>query len=478
MGVPQGARSRCVVVFYSVPVEASLSALFRSLEVCGGDRVFIVSTARRGSDAREVVSRVGQSVGVGAEPVPVFPDEDTAQPVEISRAVDIVKSVVSGCEEVCVDVSSGSRLEVATAIAAFTQLGSAKIFYTSFAWGPWKGLFYPLTPKPLQRVYFLAPGQSPPKPSTAVFQASAGDLLALAFAGPELRRRVAEAQYNINKQLDSLCYADSEGFECSCRGLEAVIYTGSTPAIRGEARDYCSWSDTVNAVAGVVDGFESRRDRLRNEQRKALELLLRVSGLYQLAVDECSYGCEDCRGVLFMDCAARGLGGRVIVDTNVVYGGIHTQLWEYMEQRYSIAIPYCALLELYSHEAQTRDAYEKLRSEVAHILLAEVSELKLPVDYRIVQRPCEVGMALESSPREVLATADVAANRRVFRDVKREAVLLTPTPLHKTRLLHSEISRKASYAYYAIAQLKALAEHRGVKEALKQLGLQVEVKML
>jgi hypothetical protein len=87
-------------------------------------------------------------------------------------------------------------------------------------------------------------------------------------------------------------------------------------------------------------------------------------------------------------------------------------------------------------------------------------------------------MALESSPREVLATADVAAYRRVFRDVKREAVLLTPTPLHKTKLLHSEISRKASYAYYAIAQLKALAEHRGVREALKQLGLQVEVKML
>jgi len=78
--------------------------------------------------------------------------------------------------------------------------------------------------------------------------------LALAFAGPELRRRVAEAQYNINKQLDSLCYADSEGFECSCRGLEAVVYTGSTPAIRGEARDYCSWSDAVNAVASVVDG--------------------------------------------------------------------------------------------------------------------------------------------------------------------------------------------------------------------------------
>ena len=101
MGVSQGVGSRCVVVFYSVPVEASLSALFRSLEVCGGDRVFIVSTARRGSDAREVVSRVGQSVGVGAEPAPVFLDEDTAQPVEISRAVDIVKSVVGGCEEVC-----------------------------------------------------------------------------------------------------------------------------------------------------------------------------------------------------------------------------------------------------------------------------------------------------------------------------------------------------------------------------------------
>jgi len=86
-----------------------------------------------------VVSRVGQSVGVGVEPVPVFPDEDTAQPVEISRATDIIKSVVGGCEEVCVDVSSGSRLEVATAIAALTQLGSAEILYTSFAWGLGKG---------------------------------------------------------------------------------------------------------------------------------------------------------------------------------------------------------------------------------------------------------------------------------------------------------------------------------------------------
>lgn len=58
MEVSRSSSSKCIVVFYSVPREASLSALFRSLELCGGGKAIIVSTARIGDEARSVVEKV------------------------------------------------------------------------------------------------------------------------------------------------------------------------------------------------------------------------------------------------------------------------------------------------------------------------------------------------------------------------------------------------------------------------------------
>jgi len=187
--------------------------------------------------------------------------------------------------------------------------------------------------------------------------------------------------------------------------------------------------------------------------------------------------CDGYRDTIFID-FVRVLGERVAIDTNVVYGGLHTQLWEYPEHVHSIVMPYCLLLELYAHEAQARDAYEKLRSELVGLLISEVRELRVAVDYRVGQRPCEVGMALESDPRAVLVTADVRAYHKVFKDLRRRAVLLTPKPLNEVRFTHSENSRRASYAYYAIAQLKALSGHRGVAEALQQLGVSISVRLI
>jgi hypothetical protein len=454
--------------------------LFRSLELCGGGKAIIVSTARIGDEARSVVEKV-RSIGLDVEAFHIFPDEDTSNPEDIARAVNIVRSVVGSCKEVCVDVSSGSRLEVASATTALSKDLSipVAVTYTSFGWGPWRGLFYPLTPKPLQKAYLLTSARSLLNTSTSIFYAEARDYIDLARIGSELRKGVAEAQYNINKQLDTPCYADSESIECSCRGLEISISIGSAAPIHVKVGDYCLWRDAVEAIAKIAEGFRSRRNRLQENVAKALELLLRVAGVYQLVVDECSDSsmCDGYRDTIFID-FVRALGERVAIDTNVVYGGLHSQLWEYPEHVRSIVMPYCLLLELYTHEAQARDAYEKLRSELAGLLISEVRELRVPVDYRVSQRPCEVGMALESDPRAVLVTADVRAYNKVFKDLGRRAVLLTPKPLNEVRFTQSENSRRASYAYYAIAQLKALSGHRGVAEALQQLGVSISVRLI
>jgi len=84
--VSRSSNSKCIVVFYSVPREASLSALFRSLELCGG-KAIIVSTARIGDEARGVVEKV-RSIGLDIEAFPIFPDEDTSNPEDIARAVN------------------------------------------------------------------------------------------------------------------------------------------------------------------------------------------------------------------------------------------------------------------------------------------------------------------------------------------------------------------------------------------------------
>ena len=85
--VSRSSNSKCIVVFYSVPREASLSALFRSLELCGGGKAIIVSTARIGGEARSVVEKV-RSIGLDIEAFPIFPDEDTSNPEDIARAVN------------------------------------------------------------------------------------------------------------------------------------------------------------------------------------------------------------------------------------------------------------------------------------------------------------------------------------------------------------------------------------------------------
>jgi len=77
----------------------------------------------------------------------------------------------------------------------------------------------------------------------------------------------------------------------------------------------------IEGIAKIAEGFRSRRSRLQENVAKALELLLRVAGVYQLVVDECSDSgmCDGYRDAIFID-FVRALRERVVIDTNVVYG--------------------------------------------------------------------------------------------------------------------------------------------------------------
>jgi hypothetical protein len=63
----------------------------------------------------------------------------------------------------CVDVSSGSRLEVAAAVAAFTQLGSAKIFLHIVCLGPLERAFLPTYTKAYPEGLLPSPEAGLPK---------------------------------------------------------------------------------------------------------------------------------------------------------------------------------------------------------------------------------------------------------------------------------------------------------------------------
>ncbi len=215
-----GDRERVLIVFYSYPEEASLTAIFRGYEVCSPSRIVILSSRRRGDELRGLVDRIGGVLrGVELDPRAVVPDVDTSLE-EIPRIADEVRRSVLRDEgirsaEICFVASAGSRLEVAS-ISMVLDRERTRVLYVSFLWGPWKGAFYPYTPKPLEIVHEIHGCGTELRQFNAVHEPPLRDVL----RASELRRAVLEAQFRFNKDLCcSPCYATIDGVDCRCRGL-------------------------------------------------------------------------------------------------------------------------------------------------------------------------------------------------------------------------------------------------------------------
>ena len=463
---------RVLIIFYSHPIEASLTALFRGLEVCNPDEVIIISTRRRGDEVRKLL---GILKNIKFRIFTSIPDIETSFN-EIPQVIDHIKNIFKSLtyDEICFVSSAGSRIEV-SALSMVLDRSKTTVLYVSFPWGPWTGSFYPYTPKPIQIVHEIHGSGVLPVVGFKISSINHGLIKNLTL--PSFRKDVLLTQFILNTQLaETPCYATRDSIDCMCPTLYIdIVYKGMS-RIHIRINNYCSWDNVIRSLDELAKGVVEFKSTVHDEIYKILELMLKISGIYVPVIDECSFGCRDLKDVILIDSLDK-INRNIIADTNIIYSGLHNQIYERENKiRRYLELPLCLYLELYEHQAQFKSPYTRIRSLIAQLLADEINFWKLPTNNYIAHKPCEVGIALElARSRECIAiTADRHAYERLFRFMNLESILVKPQILSKVKFLTNEKSRRASYAYYALAQFIALA--RRLSNELNKYTLRIEAK--
>ena len=506
-----GLRDCVLATFLSFPEEASLTALFRGLEVCACRDVLILSTKRREGQARrfaEELNEVLGGLGIRVEALPSIPDVDSS-PEDVPGVVtwfrrDFLRGRVKG-SPLCLMVSAGSRLEVSVA-AISLERGLSNVAYVAFLWGPWRGTHYPYTPKPVEPLAGIHCRHGPTcdelggggaELSTRVIEAALK--VVPPPEAPRLRRATLEAQARLNAELPvarNPCVVTPEVGGRGCPGgcgplsIEVAV-SGGRVRLRAEASDYCSWDDVVDAVVDLAKQYVEAMDKgvLGEREDSIVSTILDLTGVRQLRVADVSGslkgGLSSFVGHALMEALhALPKGWVGVLDTNVLYKGIHVQALDYgVGNPPKVALPACAVIELYEHVAQVRHERDvklgRFRAEVA-ALVADLAKHLTPIMIREADaKPCEVGIALTASTRTGLipVTADRAACENLL---SREegipaSILAELAPINEVAFSERVASRRVTYAYYAVAQLKALSSILG--SALRHLGAGIKVRV-
>ncbi len=498
-------RDCSLVVFVSWPVEASLSSLFRGLEVCRCNTIYLISSKRRKDEVIRLASELLNCLSrlnVNVKSLPEIPDTDVSPELlpEVVKWFRVLAKRLCRDGYVCFTASSGSRLEVSSASISLER-GCVDVIYVAFLWGPWLGSYYPFTPKPLQPAVLLHEGASvtcreaESSCFSQVLPHSVKGFNYLLNSLPELRRSTLEAQLIINSEKrvagnPCLMTANSvtgrRGCMNECGRLIIEVRTNDAH-IASECSDYCSWDKVVELVRDVVKQYEEITESGSSiGSCEVISMLLDASGFRQLTLAKASEGLtelKDVYGYILSDALEQvRQEAKALLDTCVIYKGIHTQLYEKRDLRTKLAIPACALVEMYEHIAQISGKgwgriYRELRAELAKLLVKEIKSLINTIEREAIIKPCEVGIALASRRSNTIAiTADELAYENLYREVSNvPAILANPKPLTEVKFLGNEYSRRVAYAYYAVAQLKAISKR--LRHKLLRADMEVKVYM-
>ena len=280
-------------------VDGGVAGLGRVWERFGIDRVvLVVSPLAR----RECVERVRYWAGllVGEDAVRAVEAPAPGDPDAVARLGKVLGDHGDGV----VLVSAASRwLSAALALAASRR--GCSIVYVSFYFGPWTGLVYPYTPWRLEPLYVLH--GSPPARimdgGAAARAPPAWEADVLLGKLPPLRAAVAEAARRLNA-----------AYSGGCRRLRL-----SLP--QGEAVDVDP-GDPGSVAAAAEKLSQAIAEAARSSKMRRLLSLAASTGVAEL----------------------RGLpgAGRLLVDTSLVYYGVHLYRWEGAD----IAVPECAASEV------------------------------------------------------------------------------------------------------------------------------------
>ena len=483
MGV-SGCR-RVLIVFYSYPPEASLTAIVRGLEECGADCLLIISSERHEGTVKDLASKVSRCVrGVKVTYSASIPSIGRLS--DLTRVIKVIKSLIPRGVELCFISSAGSRLEVSS-LSMVIDRGRTDVIYVSFLWGPWVGAYYPYTPKPLEAIHVIHPSRGSFCGGGVDVGVDISCLDAQGFLNTtglgSLRALTLRNQLFLNRELcPSRCCYEEGLVNCSCRGL-VIEFDCAGVRFSTEVRDYCDYDDVVNAVSDLWLGFRDAclgTDYFLTPRSRvgtacwAAHLVLAASSVALLTASG-GLGVSVPSGTALCD-TVPALGRRVVIDTNVAYYGIHTQLYESSEVRRLITIPQCLLAEMYAHQVEVKDPYRAVRGAIAELITSELTNLGLSIEYVASTTPCEVGVGMSLANRRdvIFATADKRAYEAVNKIFKIDTVLTELKPINQVRFTHDQQTRRVAYAYYAITQLKTIAKQ--IQNQLTQTKTTINIK--
>ncbi|MEB2837042.1 MAG: hypothetical protein GSR80_000340 [Desulfurococcales archaeon] len=463
---------------------AALSALYRVWEEYDVDSLLLLATTDAPSGVLEAVEaeaseRLGLRVGVERVDAGVEGLGDGGD--RLTSEVEGLLSSECGDGLVVVVSPAGRRLAAALALAGarLTEC-PVDVAHLHFYFGPWTGLPYPYTPRRLEPLVVMHRG----------------------LPGERGAARRGEAPGRARRLFDAHCRlptgAELPPLRCAVGETARILNDspGSTLLLPGKRRcgrllvgiggrslgaaDLCSERDAARLAGGIaafLNELAEGASPIREAER--LRQSLAWTGLAHLEAHTPPRAPRAYRGPFH---GVASSGAPVIVDTTLIYYGVHRYAWEGGR----ILVPECAVVEVHSSwaEAAKRGRLESGRDAaaaqaymgLADLLGAGASIIPAPAGKCDVSIPKAEPVILDNS---YIATADDGAYRYwVSHPASRLAtplkVSFDPYKASRQEVDPTRDPRGLSRLYYALTQalvLLALLDRNGLVE-----GLELEIE--
>lgn len=369
------------------------------------------------------------------------------QPSDLGAAVARARQLLKGRRSIAVPTSGSLLGAVALSIAASEE--RADIAHILFPFGPWTGLFYPFVPRYLQPIQLLG---SPPQPRRPELDwEAAREYLEGELRGwPRLRRRVAEVCLELNLSLSQAWVNDTSVpslfIELSERPHGDAVRVDLNLRTLTESVSVATLRELKGGVGAKPESFRVQAFPAPDAEIFA-ELSRRI--LTALARKACSPP-EWLYRFLGFSVLDLDPHGRYVVDTNLVYFGLHNYA---RPGGPSILLPYCTHAEILSKVAESKGACKEIEAEIL-LMAYEVLEAYAA---RIPSAPSRCDVSVPSIDPELLKGSTVlTGDRRAFELWSRLALAKYTKLRHVS---HSDFrSAGESEAHYAAIQLAALVK--------------------
>ncbi|MEM0093474.1 MAG: hypothetical protein QW753_03800 [Thermofilum sp.] len=367
------------------------------------------------------------------------------QPRDLKGSLEAARQLLRGRRAVAVPTSGSLLGAVSLSIAASVE--GADVAHVLFPFGPWTGLFYPYVPRYLQPVQLLG---SPPMPRRPELNADAARQYLEELKGlPRLRKRIAEICLELNLSLPQSWVNDDSvpalSLELRDKVEEGVLRTELALRTPTASLTVCRLREFKAGKEVRVESFSLPSFPPPNPKhlREFLGKLLTA-----LAKKSCDPP-EEAHQFLGFSVLDLDPGARYVVDTNMVYRGLHNYA---RPGGPSILLPYCVHAEVLNKVAESKGPCGALKAEIL-LMAYEVLEAYAG---RIPSAPSWCDVSIPSVDPELVKGATLlTADKRAFELWSRLAL----AKYAEVRYVSQEDFRGAeeSEAHYAAIQLAALA---------------------